>query len=330
MEALQVPPSSESKRFVGTSISCETLGDRLASISKIPSSIIVPSSSLKAKAAHSTSTKTASTTTTEQTPDTSTTATSVVSLPLTFTVQKLYVSPSTPMDEKLQAIWLHQIRPRLSGVLHHEIPVGNCVQEFMMAGRRPDTLKPSLVITCGDAATKKKVTKIFKRQGWLQNMLKTNRIMFLALAAETLLSAGQGSSVASMTKLSERYAVQLLPPGATTSCGLGILKSPANGHLQHHCTFGGLIMVNGTMMGLTAGHPFSKAERNDVPREPSDAAQITEDSSDDDSGSTSDEPFVFNDADDGGANDQSTDSSVSLHETDEHPSSPVAGPSRAR
>lgn len=199
-----------------------------------------------------------------------------------------------------------------------------------MAGRRPDTLKPSLVITCGDAATKKKVTKIFKRQGWLQDLLKTNRIMFLALAAENLLSAGPGSSIASITKLSERYAVQLLPPGATTSCGLGLLRSPTNGHLQHHCTFGGLIMVNGTTMGLTAGHPFSEAERNDVQREPSDVAQITEDSSDDDSGSTSDEPFVFNDADDGGANDKSTESSVSLHKSDEYLSSPVAGPSRAR
>ena len=77
----------------------------------------------------------------------------------------------------------------------------------MMVRKRPDNLKPKLVITCGDAATKKRVEKTFKRQGWLQKMLKVNHIMFIALVAKTPLSAGLASTDGNTVKLSESYAV---------------------------------------------------------------------------------------------------------------------------
>jgi hypothetical protein len=61
----------------------------------------------------------------------------------------------------------------------------------MMAGKRPDALKPAVVVSCGDVVTKKKVEITFKGQIWLQELLKENGIMFIVVIAKTRLSMGQ-------------------------------------------------------------------------------------------------------------------------------------------
>lgn len=261
MEALRVRPTSIGllpKTTIGSSIPSESLKNRLTCMPRIPSSIIVPPPSPKPKPARSFSTIITTATATEPASGNSTAATPVLLLPHIFTIQKLHVSPSMPMDEKIQAVWTRQIRSRLSAVLLHSIPTGTCVQEFMMAGKRPGILKPTLVVTCGDAATKKRVEKAFKCQGWLQGLLKANHIMFVALVAKTPLSAGPVSNDGSTVKLGGSYAVQLLPSGVTTSCGLGLLISGADSRLRQYCTLGGLLVVNDEILGLTAGHPFPK------------------------------------------------------------------------
>lgn len=58
-----------------------------------------------------------------------------------------------------------------------------------MAGRRADHLKPTIVITCGDIKTRKRVQKVFKRQEWLQKLLKVNRMLFVAAVDPTHLSS---------------------------------------------------------------------------------------------------------------------------------------------
>jgi hypothetical protein len=121
----------------------------------------------------------------------STAATSVSSLPPSFLVQSFHISPSTPVNDEIQSIWTQQIKSRLRAVLLHEIPTGTCVQEFMMAGKRPDALKPAVVVSCGDVVTKKKVENTFKGQVWLQELLKKNGIMFIVVIAKTRLSMGQ-------------------------------------------------------------------------------------------------------------------------------------------
>lgn len=268
------------------------------------------------------STTTSTTTATEI----STAATSVFSLPSIFTVQKLFVSPNMPMEENIQAIWIRQIRSRLSAELLHSISKGTCVQEFMMVGKRPDTLKPTLLITCGDAATKKKVEKTFKSQGWLRELLKVNRIMFIALVAKTPLSAGPASIDSSEMKLSESYAVQHLPSGVTTSCGLGLQISSADNSVQQHCTLGGLLLINGEIMGLTAGHPFPKFKHDLIQQEFLEAAQVKDDSSDEECSTTSSEPFIFNDNDNVDASDDFAAFTVSLHENADIPLASIDGP----
>ena len=309
------------------SISYEILKDRLKRLPRVPSSIVLPDPSSQSELADDSSTIATATTSTEPESNVSTAATSVLSLPQIFTIQKFYVCPSMATDANVQAIWTRQIKARLSAVLLHSIPTGTCVQEFMMLGKRPHSLKPTVVITCGDAATKKRVEKTFKSQGWLQELLKANHIAFVALVAATPLSGGPPLKNSCAVTVNESYAVQFESSSVPTSCGLGLLASDADDRLRHQCTIGGLIVVKGVLLGLTAGHPFSKDKHNDVLRSLSDAADATEDCSDDEGSSTSSEPFIFNDDDDGDTDDDSAASSVSLRDSTDVSSTPTDQPS---
>jgi hypothetical protein len=279
---------------------------RLARIPTTPSFIGVPSLSSERELAESLSTMSTTTTTP---PEISTAATSVLSLPQLFLVQKFYVSPSTPIDEKIQSVWTQQIRSRLSAVLFHNIPTGTCVQEFMMVGKRPNALKPTLVITCGDAETKKRVEKSFKSQGWLQELLKANGIMFVALVAKTPLSAGPALDHTDVLRLSESCFVQLPHGLAATSCGLPLLINASETQPQQHCTLGGLIIVNGEIFGLTAGHPFQAYVEHRSKYDGHDIRLLKDEESSEASG----EPFVFNDDDDNPRGSLSSTSPVSLY-----------------
>ena len=165
-----------------------------------------------------------------------------------------------PIDENIRAIWAEQIKSRLTGVLRHHITKGICLQEFMMAGKRPSALKPTLVVNCGDAETRRIVEKTFNNQHWLKELLKDNGIMFVALVAKVSLSSFLASGRISIPPLSDIYAIPDEWPDLKTSCGLPLLATGAGTNLQQECTLGGLLMVNGQIVGLTAGHPFRKRE----------------------------------------------------------------------
>lgn len=168
----------------------ERLWRRLASIAAPPSKIVVLSSPApQTTEAVSTVATTASNTVSAS--EQVTAATSVASHPKIFTVQKFYISPSTPIDQELQAVWNQQIYHRLNRILRDDIPSGVCLQEFMMVGRRADALKPTLVINCGHASIKRQVEKTFKSQKWLQDLLKFNKIVFVALVVKLSQSASQ-------------------------------------------------------------------------------------------------------------------------------------------
>ena len=319
MEALQTGPDS-SGLHPRTTIrsSYESVKNRLKWLPGVPStlsSVFLPPQSPEPKYVTGNSSDITIITPppTQSASETSTAATSVLSLPRVFTIQKLYVSPSMPINEKIQAVWTQQIRSRLGAVLFHSIHSGTCVQEFMMVGKGPNTLKPTILITCGDAATKDKVEKTIKSQAWLHELLKANHMGLVALVAKTPLSSGLASSNGSIVKLSESYAVQLLPSEAATSCGLGLLIGGVDNRLRQHCTLGGLLLINGEVLGLTAGHPFREIERNSMRSELLEASQVGEDLSDEESGTISSEPFIFND-DDGDVIDNLSASTMSLHE----------------
>ena len=181
-----------------------------------------------------------------------------------------------------------------------------------MAGKRPGVLKPALIVTCGDNITRKRVEKIFKGQDWLQELLKANGITFIALVAKTSLSSGPTAASAALLSIENAYMIQRLSAQAETSCGQGILVRTSSRD-QQVCTLGGLILVNGKIMGMTAGHPFETHETDHTSTQPElfDSFQCGEDLEDDESSENSGEPFVFND-DEEGSDSGTSGSSVSL------------------
>ena len=262
--------------------------------------------------AHSTtttsSTNTTATAISEALTGRSTAATSVLSSPQVFSVQKFYVSPSTPMDQELQNVWTEQIFDRLNQTLKVTIPTGICLQEFMYLGRRPSALKPTLVINCGNVHIKRQVQRTFKKQIWLQDLLKSRGIMFVALVGKISLSAGPISSHATTNDCIEAYAIYGETSNSYTSCGLSLIINVKNGLPSRRCTLGGMIVVDGTVVGLTAGHPFQSVDQHTS----SCSNQVAEDLDDDANSDTSSEPFVFNEEIDDISSVSST-SSLPLH-----------------
>lgn len=285
--------------------SYERVKTRLKEIPKPPSSIIFSSPSSKSESVDPLSAVSTPTAATEGLPDLTTAAISISQIPQVFMLQKLYVSPRMSIDEKIQEVWTRDIKYRLSAVLRHNIPSGTCVQEFMMVGKRPGTLKPTVIITCDDQLTKKRVEKIFKSQGWLQELLKANHMVFITLISKTTLSGGPVLNSDCVETLHESYAVEIPHPEIPTSCGLDLLINGADGHLRQHCTLGGLLVVKGRVLGLTAGHPFSRINDRFLQRKLSEAAEDLDDFNDEEGSSTSSEPFVFDGNSDENENDGS-------------------------
>ena len=283
---------------------------RLAGIATPSSSIIELPAPLQRPEEEAKSTATTATTTaiSEALTGRSTAATSNLSSPKVSLVQNFYVSPGTHMDKELQDVWTDQIFDRLNQTLRIAIPSGICLQEFMHLGRRPNALKPTLVINCGDAHIKRQVEKIFKKQTWLQTLLKSKGIMFVALVVKINLSAGPISSHATINDSTDAYALYT-ESFAYTSCGSKCVMKVKNDLPHRSCTLGGVIIVNGAAVGLTAGHPFRSFDQHVS----SSSNQVTEDLDDDGNSDASSEAFVFNeDADH--AVDTSSTSSLSLHQ----------------
>jgi hypothetical protein len=136
---------------------------------------------------------------------------------------------------------------------------------------------------------------VFKNQAWLQELLKTNNIMFVALVAKTSPSAGPAIDPTKAIKLSETCSIKLPSGPVSTACGASLLISASKFESEQHCTLGGLILVNGEVCGLTARHAFE----HHITSEPSghildstnNDTGILEETDDDE---VSDEPFVFN------------------------------------
>ncbi|KAL9035371.1 MAG: hypothetical protein Q9180_004898 [Flavoplaca navasiana] len=293
----------------------ERIKKRLDNIAAPPSSIIIlpPSSHLEPPVTDPSDLPVS--TNTESTGGRDTAATSVLSLPKIFSAQKFYVSPSTPMDEGLQSVWRHQIFDRLNQTLKIAVPTGLCLQEFLHMGRRSNALRPTLVINCGDARIKRQVEKAFKNQTWLQELLKSKGITFIALVVNISLSSSHESIHQQPVDQMEAHPVQGYPSDPSTSCGLNLLFKDGNTGLGQRCTLGGLIAVDGAIVGLTAGHLIQDFE-NHAPSVPVESA---EDPDEDQRSEVSSEPFVFN-GDDDDATGASRTSSDSSHPQVEEPS----------
>jgi len=206
-------------------------------------------------------------------------------------IQDFRVVPRMEIDDKRRALWNGRIYPRLKGILAKRISSGAWLLEFYMASRQGNTLKPTIFLTCGNVTVKKKAQRIIEDEGRLQKLLQDNDMGFVILVSKTPLglSATLTSSNEEVIQKAGGYTTQLLLPGISTMCGSRIRVLGGDHRHWRYGTLGGLLLVKGQVMGLTAGHPFVTNHES-----PLTLSEDNPSDSDDDNSSPSEEPFVFN------------------------------------
>ena len=197
---------------------------------------------------------------------TSTAATSLYPAQTTFRMQKLYICPNLQMNEELLSLWSEQILPRLKLELLHHLHNGTWLPEFLMVGKGPDKLKPCILVTCGDDATRKIVEKLYKKLKWLREKLKQTRITFIAVTRKISLCVSNYDAGSWSRVLTDTCKI-VVSNDTTTLCGQRILLIALDRSTSACCTFGGVLTVNGRLYGLTTGHPFGDRRLNSDPEE---------------------------------------------------------------
>lgn len=221
----------------------------------------------------------------------------------------LYISPSRRIDCSAQELWTEHIKDRLSAELWHALRKERCLQEFMMAGSRPDSLRASVVITCCGGAAAKRVRKVVKNLKWLRDFNVPCAVVVdtINLYSQELQQDGH------LTPIIEAQ----LPPNPTTLCGRRIRKRPPPDSQGPVCTLGGLILVEGFAFGITVEHAFREGfEDSGLRIADEDILESGADSSYGDD-ENSESPFVSFDR---GSNDDASENSFrSQHESAQLP-----------
>ena len=172
------------------------------------------------------------------------------------------------VDEKIQRLWREEIRNRLDMVLYHNITGSAALSQIIIAGKRRECLQPYLLITCGNSKTKERVTKLLRSQVWLKQVLKANRTTICTQVAPIPKSAGVASEFEETLREDfggGSYSVRLPRGRIDTTRGLSILVRDSGTDPVRYRTLGGLILLDGVLYGLTAGHP-SFPSRNQILR----------------------------------------------------------------
>ena len=131
--------------------------------------------------------------------------------------------------------------------LWHALRKERCIQEFIMAGPRPNCLRASVVITCCGKSAAKRVRKVVKRLKWLKDF-----DVPCAVVVDTVHLYSQEHQTGDPTSTIEAQ----LPPNPTTLCGRRIRKFSLQDNPGPFCTLGGLILVEGFPFGMTVEHTF--------------------------------------------------------------------------
>lgn len=159
-----------------------------------------------------------------------------------------YISPNMRTDSSSQELWTEQIKDRLNAELLHALRKERCIQEFIMAGPRPNCLRASVVITCCGESAAKRVRKVVKRLKWLKDF-----DVPCAVVVDTVhLYSQEHQQTGDPTPTIEAQ----LPPNPTTLCGQRIRKCSLQDNPGPFCTLGGLILVEGFPFGMTVEHTF--------------------------------------------------------------------------
>lgn len=233
---------------------------------------------------------------TELSSATSTTGTAWALEPVIFQIQKFHVCATLPMDELLVAAWAEQILPRLNAELLHNIQIGTWLPELLLVGKKPDKLKPCVLITCGDNGTRKQVEKLYKRLKWLREVLKHREMMFLALTRKVVLSGGSRLQRPVYGATNSRCFIEI-SANTTTLCGQRVHIPMKESLSPSYCTLGGVIRIGDRLYGLMAGHPFAKDKEIKDNLDAEDESRIVSSTSASEASEDSDSPILFDEND---------------------------------
>lgn len=198
MEVLQVRPAHQVDRIapspkLSTSL-VHQVRARLSKIPPVPTTIItLPEATAPEPLTNTTSLATSTTGNVSHSSKADTVATSILLVPSLFFTSKIHVAPTMHIEDNLLSMWEQRIRVTLKEILLHEITTGSCIQELMMAGKDPFHLKPTVVVTCGNAKTQKLVKKVFRKHSWLQDLLRRKGMRFVAVVQPVHLSSNYTS-----------------------------------------------------------------------------------------------------------------------------------------
>jgi hypothetical protein len=158
-----------------------------------------------------------------------------------------------PVDEQKRDYWEVNIRNSLDYLLWQQVRQGGYLQEFMMAGKKPNKLKSSIVVSVGNKEARKQVQKECRAQSWLTEDLKSRQLHLIVVVDPAKLTSRLQTHPTDHATLS--LAAQVVLSDDTTSfCGQTIRFLETDLSKQSQRTLGGLISVNGVLYGLTAGH----------------------------------------------------------------------------
>jgi len=168
-------------------------------------------------------------------------------------LQGLWVG-TAPCEGSILEIWRRRIEPQFQSILRANIEDGWAL-EFLLVGKSPSKLKPSILISCSSKRSKKEVEKLYKHLKHLPELVKKHKLTLVIVFAPIRLLALQSSETTSA--LSGTPTQTLLSLGTDTYCGRTLRIENAVQTTFTTCTIGGSIFVDGVAYLLTVGHAFN-------------------------------------------------------------------------
>lgn len=186
-------------------------------------------------------------------------ATPVVDGLRTCTHQKgtFYIQSTAQVPIEIQVKWEQELNPRL--IEEFRRLNLNCVSaNLFVAGRQQDQLVPTIAILSTSIRDKKKIRKSLESSKLLTDITKAD------VRLEILVDAGLGTKGSSDTKASgSEYPIEGLMSGSLSSIYGILIRSAENSGVNLVCaTLGGVVAINDTLYGLTAGHIFAQSYKD--------------------------------------------------------------------
>ena len=175
-----------------------------------------------------------------------------------------YLYPLMAVEDGIRRKWASNLRPRIDDALANSGDIRSRLrftQELIQAKKRGfarivsrGAVKPTIVITVANKEDRQRARRRLRRLDWVAGMKQDCGVSLMVVINPDYPKLASGSSSERRTALD--YTITMNVPSLTgILCG-GRINLPAPSQMtgQNTCTFGGVIIIDGQLYGLTAGH----------------------------------------------------------------------------